>query len=128
MNGATFRLLRETAGLSVKNVSDALQVNPRTVNRWDSGALPIPEDAQQWMEGRWDEFIGKILDFEEVVNDEAMAEDMPVEVATYKSRVSLERAGSDLTLEQVNALNRAIAITLAVNGLDVRAIAVPEDN
>lgn len=43
MNGAEFALLRYKLGLSLSQVADFLDVNPRTVRAWNAGRDPIPD-------------------------------------------------------------------------------------
>ena len=43
MTGAEFALLRYKLGLSLRQVAEFLDVNPRTVRAWNSGRDPIPD-------------------------------------------------------------------------------------
>lgn len=43
VTGADFRATREKFGLTVQWVADALRVRERTVHRWESGTVLIPE-------------------------------------------------------------------------------------
>ena len=43
MNGATFRATRERLGLTTRWIADELDVNERSVHRWENGQSPIPE-------------------------------------------------------------------------------------
>lgn len=49
MTPTTFRLLRETLGLSVAFVADSLGVSRRQATRWEHGQAPLPETAGTWM-------------------------------------------------------------------------------
>ena len=45
MNAATFKTIREGLGLTARDVSERLDINPRTVDRWEAGDSPIPAFA-----------------------------------------------------------------------------------
>ncbi|MGH8882941.1 MAG: helix-turn-helix domain-containing protein [Stackebrandtia sp.] len=45
MSGAEFRCLREYCGLTAEWMTQHLQVNKRTVIRWEAGRNPVPSGA-----------------------------------------------------------------------------------
>ncbi len=45
MNAATFKTIREGLGLTARDISERLDINPRTVDRWEAGDSPIPAFA-----------------------------------------------------------------------------------
>lgn len=49
MRAAQFRAMRETLGLSQKDVADAVRVDRRSVKSWESGVYPIPADVAAWL-------------------------------------------------------------------------------
>lgn len=132
MNAETFRIKRTIIGLDPEDVAQRMGINLRTVQRWDAGQNPIPDFAANWLESRWQAFISTVADC--VINATPKAEvaGAPVEeleasVAVYRSRSSLARAGSTLTLREVNALNRAVMIAGALAGLDMVAKPVVDE-
>lgn len=46
MNGSEFRGTREALGLSVEWLADHLNINPRTVERWEHGQAPVRDFAR----------------------------------------------------------------------------------
>jgi len=51
MTGAEFQCAREYLGLPVQWVADSLEVDRRTVYRWERGVFTIPERAAEVMRG-----------------------------------------------------------------------------
>ncbi|MEU7631680.1 hypothetical protein AB0C34_17080 [Nocardia sp. NPDC049220] len=49
VTGAEFKVIRETLGLTTRWLADHLQRPERTVQRWDSGATPVPEWVREQM-------------------------------------------------------------------------------
>ncbi len=45
MNAATFKTIREGLGFTARDISERLDINPRTVDRWEAGDSPIPAFA-----------------------------------------------------------------------------------
>lgn len=50
MTGAEFKVAREWLGLTTRWLADHFGVQERTVQRYDSGALPVPDWARERME------------------------------------------------------------------------------
>lgn len=123
MNGATFRLLRTTMGLDIGVVAAELDINRRTIERWESGKNPLPDFAQIWIEERWRAFLDEIGDYLAPLED--LPEGAQVNVVTYGSAESLRRAGSHRSLGEVNAMNSGIAICLGMMDLAPSASLVP---
>ncbi|MGV4377918.1 helix-turn-helix domain-containing protein [Trueperella pyogenes] len=123
MNGATFRLLRTTMGLEIGAVAAELDINRRTIERWESGKNPLPEFAQIWIEERWQAFLDEIGDYLAPLED--LPEGTQVDVAVYGAVESLRRAGSNRSLGEVDAMNRGIAICLGLMDLSPSASLVP---
>lgn len=46
MNGIELRVIRETMGLSVSWIADALRVDRKTVTRWEAERQPVPDGVQ----------------------------------------------------------------------------------
>ncbi|WP_406709375.1 helix-turn-helix transcriptional regulator [Trueperella pyogenes] len=125
MNGATFRLLRTTMGLDIGVVAAELDINRRTIERWESGKNPLPEFAQIWIEGRWQAFLDELGEY--VAPLEEAPDGAPVTLAAYDSPETLRRAGSDKTLSEVDAMNRALAVCVGLADLEPVASLVPTE-
>ncbi len=46
---ANFRALRELCGITQQQAADAMNVQIRTVKRWEKGETPVPDDALAWL-------------------------------------------------------------------------------
>lgn len=46
---ANFRAMREMCGITQQQVAEVMEVQIRTVKRWEKGETPVPEDALEWM-------------------------------------------------------------------------------
>lgn len=110
MNIETFTLFRKTIGIEQEDIAAELDINVRTVQRWEAGQNPLPEFAQAWMTDRWQAFLDRLDAFMDDVDDLPAGQE--VELAVYTSQESLARAGSHLTVREVNAMNRALAVSL----------------
>lgn len=65
MTPAELHVVREYLGLDMDDLASILQVNERTVRRWQAGVVPIPEGARQDiedLEARTATFVGQIID------------------------------------------------------------------
>ena len=49
MRAAQFRAMRETLGLSQEDVGDAVGVDCRSVESWETGVNPISDDVEEWL-------------------------------------------------------------------------------
>lgn len=47
MNGATLRTYRQLLGYESRQYAEKVDVNPRTVIRWEQGQKPVPEDVAE---------------------------------------------------------------------------------
>lgn len=48
-SAANVRAMREVCGITQQQMADALGVRTMTVKRWESGAIPAPRDALEWI-------------------------------------------------------------------------------
>lgn len=126
MNIETFTLFRKAMGVEQEDIAAELDINVRTVQRWEAGQNPLPEFAQAWMADRWQGFLDRIDAFMSEVDD--LPSGHEVELAVYSSRASLERAGSTLSVREANAMNRALAVLLGLADLQPVAHVVPVED
>lgn len=47
MNGATLRAYRRLLGYDINEYSEELDINRRTLTRWETGDWPVPEDVAE---------------------------------------------------------------------------------
>ncbi|QOR47568.1 helix-turn-helix transcriptional regulator [Trueperella pecoris] len=125
MNKETFRLLRTAMGLEIETVAAELEINRRTVERWESGRNLLPEFAQVWLEGRWQTFLDELGEY--VAPLEEAPDGASVTLAVYDSPETLRRTGSDKTLSEVDAMNRALAVCMGLADLEPVASLVPTE-
>lgn len=50
MNNTEFKLIRESLHLSRHDLAELWNVSPRSVQRWDKGDMPIPEERKKMLE------------------------------------------------------------------------------
>ena len=110
-------------GLENKDISHLLEVNPRTVNRWESGAYDLPDFTQAWMAERWEAWLDRLDGLLGEIDE--LPPGSEIDLAVYVSDGSLAAAGSDLTVREANALNRALAVSLGLADLVPIARVVP---
>lgn len=125
MNIDTFLLLRQTMGLEQEDIAAALEINVRTIQRWEARQNPLPPFAQVWMDDRWQAWLDHVSSF--LAQTEQAPEGSEVDLAVYRSQASLNAAGSTLTVRQASALNRALAVGLGLSDLQPVAHTVPHE-
>lgn len=125
MSKADFRAMREQAGYSQQALADALNVNVRTVKRWEheSDSSEAPKDA-------W-ELLGNIIKTQlkaadyalQVAIEQAEAHPAAVKKATltyYRDQAMYDRYGRDKGYFGIaNANSRAAATMLQAEGYSV---------
>ncbi|MDV6239455.1 hypothetical protein R3J22_07940 [Trueperella bernardiae] len=77
------------------------------------------------MDARWQAWLDHVSSF--LAQTEQIPEGSEVDLAVYRSQASLDAAGSALTVRQVNALNRALAVGLGLADLQPVAHTVPHE-
>ena len=97
MNSATARTIREACGLAYQDIADALDINVRTVQRWESYrfADSLPEYAEtyylnclDWLTETVATVVDSVLDEAEVSGDPRV-----VNLSRYINEASARRAG-----------------------------------
>ena len=98
MNSATARTVREACGLAHRDIADALSINVRTVQRWESVASEedIPPYAEQyyleclgWLTTTVATVVDSVLDEAEKSGDPRV-----VNLSRYVNEASATRAGA----------------------------------
>ena len=129
MNAATLRALRETVGMSVRNLAQLAHVQERTVKRWESGAMPIPADVERIVidaKERQDEVVAFALAQYEALYDTA-PDDVEVKIALrywtseaeYLERSTDAALGAAGDWMMANATTRRCAAVLEDEGMEV---------
>lgn len=122
---AEFRAERESLGLSQRDVAEALDVQERSVRRWEDPGFPYlpPEDAWQYladMRERYDARVAEALAFVGDAAEEAGKPPKTVTMTYYRS----QREYDDLGREEgayglSNAMTREVAAKLRGMGCNV---------
>lgn len=128
MDGAQFRTLRETMGMTREWVSEQLSVNQRTIARWEQPPKPgrdiwrVPFDAEDWLTEWWDLYVTRI---KALVNIERFRQYHNKPQTVRLTRYSHERAyrtalpDDPMSLSMHSALVGLVALELAASGFDV---------
>lgn len=122
---AGFRALRESLGLSLADVAEAMGVRERSVRRWEAcGDNYPPEDAWEWLEGmqrRFEEGVSHALS---VVERSGAGR---ASITYYRSQEEYDAMGRDEgPYGFTNAISREVALTLQAEGIEV-ALMFPEE-
>lgn len=110
MTSAEFRILRDKLGLTAAWVADQLDVTPRAVRDWDSGATRVPAAAADCLRGfdaATDDFINQVV---AAVN----ADPRPSDLIVYRDTESLTEQWPTVGYPAAwhrAAIGRAAAIT-----------------
>ena len=129
MNAATLRALRETVGMSVRNLARLAHVQERTVKRWESGAMPIPADVERIVidaKERQDEVVAFALAQYEALYDTAPDDvEVTIELRYWTSEAEYLERSTDAALGaagdwmMANATTRRCAAVLEDEGMEV---------
>lgn len=117
---ANFRALRELCGITQQHAADAMNVQIRTVKRWEKGETPVPDDALAWMrECAVEHTLGVRTELGEIM---AKAEPGEAICLTYyrtqeQADIDAEMQGCDAGPYQfVNAVRRSVGERLTDMG------------
>lgn len=117
ISAAQFRATREMLGLSQQDVADAVEVDRRSVKRWESGEYPVPDDVAEWlMEGK----ASADYTVRNVVKDILSSEFPPATVSLtyYRTQEEYDEHGRDdgpFGISNANA--RRVADALEAEGI-----------
>ena len=123
---AGFRAIRESLGLSLNDVAEAMGVRERSVRRWEApnGQMP-PEDAWRWLEGmraRFEDGVSAALDAVDASGAKR------VSLSYYRTQEEYDAFGrDDGPYGFANAISREVALTLEANGVEV-SLMFPEES
>ena len=117
MRAAQFRAIREMLGLSQQDVADAVEVDRRSVKRWESGEYPVPDDVAEWLMA---ERASADYTVRNVVKDILSAEVVPATVSltyyrTQEEYDSFRRDDGPFGISNANA--RRVADALEAEGI-----------
>ena len=122
MNPKEFRILRTGLGLTINDIAEVIEVNPRSVRRWEQpdGAHPVPAAVAAWLEGKWGTFADRVADALDTA--EALEEaGEPVAIITYSDDVEcITKTG--LSLAEHDALVGHIIMAYTCADIDYRII------
>lgn len=125
MSRADFKALRERVGMSQQNVADALNVNVRSVKRWEHEAYPYdaPDEAWELLEHRLDvqhRMVEYAVDVVESAAEKAGFAPALIPITYYRDQQMYDQCGLDeVAFGIANANARAIADVLERMGYEV---------
>ena len=125
MSKAGFKALRERVGMSQQNVADALNVNVRSVKRWEHEFYPYnaPDEAWELLEHRLDiqnQMVEYAVDVVENAIEKAGYRPSLVPITYYRDQSMYDKDGRDEGAYGIaNANARATADVLERMGYDV---------
>lgn len=121
MTKAEFKALRERVGMSQQNVADALNVNVRSVKRWEHEAYPYdaPDKAWKLLEHRLD-VQRRMVEYAVDVVEKAGFVPSLIPITYYRDQQMYDRGGRDKGLYGIaNANARATADVLERMGFEI---------
>ncbi|QHO91938.1 hypothetical protein CWT12_12325 [Actinomyces sp. 432] len=121
---AHFRTMREALGVSVSDLADALDVNPRSVRDW-STSTTAPAAAWAIIDKRAAWVTATLT----ATLDELAGQPDPDEVtlSVYATDEQAKRAGLDMTAREHRACVGILALCLMAEGYNVSIDYVPRD-
>ena len=131
MNSATARTVREACGLAHRDIADALNINVRTVQRWESVASEedIPPYAEQYYLDCLDWLTTTVATVVDSVLDEAEKSGDPrvVNLSRYVNQNSANRAGFTRPVGLHSAAQAHILALLYEAGINCQVEYVPPE-
>lgn len=128
MTPEEFRVIREGLGLSQAALSEKLEVNRRTIRRWEdpTSGYTAPEGVSDWMEQQWGLYADRVADAMDAAEMmEARGE--PTTLIAYADELEcMTRTG--LSLEEYTALLGHIAMALTCADIDFEITEIPPEN
>ncbi len=125
MKAADLRARREACGLTQDDLSAIVGVQTRTVNRWERGTSPVPEDVAELIR-RIEGSRARIVEQAEraVVSNDRGGK---VQLTYYRTQEQFDELGRDGgPFGVANANARAVAMHLELMGYEVE-FAYPDD-
>lgn len=125
MSKAGFKALRERVGMSQQNVADALNVNVRSVKRWEHEAYPYnaPDEAWELLEHRLNvqhQMVEYAVDVVENATEKAGYRPSLIPITYYRDQNMYDKDGRDEGAHGIaNANARATADVLERMGYEV---------
>lgn len=125
---AAFRALREDCGLTQNDVAVEMDVDVRSVKRWENGSIEgyePPDGVWAWLQDAYVDMQAEATrlaaEIMTAVRDSGSTE--PVAIRYYRTQEQLDAvqlpAGRDLPVGYANAISREVARTVAEAGIDV---------
>lgn len=120
---AGFRALRTMTGMSIETVAGQLEVNPRSVRRWEAPATgySAPDDAWELLEGARAMQLAMVEDALDRIGPALdVGDDVHVQLGLWRSQADYDAGGRDEGSYLVaNANTLAVAAALDATGVDV---------
>lgn len=130
MNAATLRAIRETVGISQREVAETFDVTERAVKHWERGMYSVPDDVAEWLLGKaaeHDRAVSQTVDATlKMIEDQNVALELgtmhkpPISLTYWRTQAEYDAAGRDSgQFGVVNARSRDVATMLRGMGYEV---------
>ena len=119
MNGPELRLARALLGMSIDRTAQLLEVNRRTVRRWEHSEATIPGYASEFMAGRLDMRdlrLSAVLEFIAELRTSGRTPES-IELTLYTSEESQARGEPGMSLTEHTAAVAAVYDILRTEGI-----------
>ena len=125
MNRFDMKYKRLGMGLPQTGLADVMEVNQRTVRRWETGEYNIIPPVATKIDHMYYKMVGEATEIAETILD-ALPDDEPqtVEVNVYETRESHEQAHPGESWEYHQSLSVIVGVLLAAEGLQVEFVPV----
>lgn len=125
MNRFDMKYKRLGMGLPQTGLADVMEVNQRTVRRWESGDYHIIPPVADKVNRMYYKMVGEAGEIVDSILD-ALPDGEPrsVEVSVYETRESHEQAHPGESWEYHQALSVMVGVLLAAEGLQVEFVPV----
>lgn len=122
MRPKEFRILRSSLGLSAADIADVMEVNPRSVRRWEhpSGEHPAPLAVANWLTDKWNLYADRIADTLDLA-DELAAVGETITLIAYTDEAEC-MINTGLSLTEHDALLGHIIMALTCADVDYSII------
>lgn len=126
MTGATLAFRRRAMGIPKGHVASRLGVSKDALNDWESGRVPVPDDAAESVTKWWRRFVDRVMSgidgtlellFEE---GEEACDGVTIHAYRTPEAHAVDEGGGE-TLYEHSAVVAAIMTGLALHGVNVRA-------
>lgn len=125
MTPEEFRTIRVSLGFTQASLGEKLEVNPRTIRRWESpsSGFTAPPGVVDTLQAQWGLYADRVADAMDAA-EEMEAQGEPATLFAYGDELEC-MTSTGLSLEEHTALLGHIAMALTCADIDFEIIEVP---